>query len=226
MKENYLQSYLLEGADFTERWEFPILQPCHAIPEALIAFSKTKEKENLNQFVHFFEEDDKILPFGRNPRNYFPRLSQFGGVIGCDFSVCRDMPFSEQIGQTLRNRALTFWLQYRNISVIPNVRFSDARSYEFCFEGIPKNSVISIGTHGCTKKKEDIHYLIKGILETIKRLKPEAILLYGAVKKEVEFIITSENVPYKIFPSDTSEFFKNREEKSYPLFAGLNVGGA
>jgi hypothetical protein len=226
MKYSYLQTYLVEGAHYTKGWEFPILQPCHEIPEGLIAFSKTKGETNLNQFVHFYEKDSKILPFGRNPRNYFLRLSQFKGVIGCDFSIYRDMPFSQQIGQTFINRALTFWLQNHGISVVPNIRYGDERSYPVCFDGIPKNSVISIGTHGCTKKRDDINYHIKGVSETIKQLKPEAILFYGAVHKTIKHILNSEEVYYKIFASDTSEHFKKREDNSLPLFDGINRGGA
>jgi hypothetical protein len=226
MKDDNFQAYLFEGAHFTKRWEFPKLHPCHEIPEKILSFSKTKAEMDFNQFVHFYEEDRKILPFGRNPRNYFPRLSQFKGVIGCDFSVYRDMPFSQQVGQTLWNRALTFWLQSHGISVIPNVRYADERSYKFCFDGIPKNSVISIGTHGCTKKKDDIYYLIKGIPETIKQLKPELILFYGVVKEDIKFILDSEKVPYKIFQSDTFEFYRSREENECPLFEGFDVGGA
>jgi len=226
MKEGYLQDYLLEGAQFTENWEFPILQPCHEVPEAIIPFSKTKGAKNLNQFVHFYEIDDKISPFDRNPSIYFPRLSQFMGVIGCDFSVYRDMPFPQQISQTFRNRALTFWLQNHGISVVPNVRYAGKRSYEFCFEGIPQNSIISIGTHGCTKKRDDINMHIEGISETIKQLKPELILFYGAVVEAIESILLFEKIPHKIFKSDTSEFFKKRFEESNPLLEGFDVGGA
>jgi hypothetical protein len=225
MKDDYFQAYLVEGAYYTEGWEFPILQPCHEIPEDLIAFSKTKDEKNFNQFVHFYEKDRKILPFGRNPRSYFPRLSQFKGVIGCDISASRDMPFSQQIGQIFWNRALTFWLQNHGIPVVPNIRYGDERSYPIYFDGIPQNSVISIGTHGCIRKKDDISYHIKGVLETIKQLKPEAILFYGAVNEDIKYILNSEKIYYKIFASDTSDFFRKRKDDIFPLFAGMNTGG-
>jgi hypothetical protein len=226
MKDGYFQAYLVEGAYFTAEWEFPILQPCREIPAGLVAFSKTKGETNLNQFVHFYEEDSKILPFDRNPRNYFLRLSQFKGVIGCDFSMYRDMPFSQQVSQTFRNRSLTFWLQNHGIPIVPNIRYGDERSYRFCFDGIPENSIVSIGTHGCTKKRDDINYHIKGVLETIKRLKPEAILFYGAVNERIKYILNSEKIYYKVFASDTSSFFKKREDNSLPLFDEMNAGGA
>ena len=222
MRDNF-QAFLTEGADWTENTEFPILQSCHEIPEALIAFSNTKEAKDFNSFVHFYERDQNILPFARNPRKYFSRISQFMGALGCDISMYRNMLFPEQMYHTFWNRKLTFWLQNHGISVIPNVRYGDEKTYSFCFEGIPKNSVVSIGTYGCIKKKNDIYYHIKGVAETIKQLKPEAILFYGTIQEDIEFILRSEKVYYKIFRSDTSRIFTNRLDKSCPLFEGLSA---
>lgn len=220
--------YLIEGAHLSSKWNFPILDPCHDIPKDIIAFSKTKGVKNFNQYVHFFEIDEKILPFARCPKRYYPRLCQFEGIIGTDFSVYRNMPYSKQIGEMYNNRALSFWLQKRGISVIPNVRYGDERTYEFCFEGLPKNSVISIGTHGCTKSRDYINYHIKGVKETIKQLKPEIILFYGAVKAEIKMILKTEKVEYKIFDSDTSNYFgsKSNSNETYSLFNEFYVGGA
>jgi hypothetical protein len=131
------------------------------------------------------------------------------------------MPLGMQIANTYYNRALTFWMQNNGFSVIPNVRYGDERSYSFCFEGIPQKSVISIGTYGCIKRKDDIRYHIKGVTETIKQLKPEAIIFYGTLKEEVESMLLLEKVSYKIFRSYTSEFFSERSDKSCPLFEGL-----
>jgi len=222
MRDDF-QAFLIEGADLTENYEFPILQPCHEIPENLIAFSNTKEIKDINSFVHFYERDKNILPFARNPRNYFPRVSQFMGAIGCDISMYHNMSISLQIYNTFRNRALSFWLQKHGISVIPNIRYGDERSYSFCFEGIPKNSVISIGTYGCIKKKDDIFYHIKGVSETIKYLKPEAILFYGTINEDIKYKLSLEGIYYKIFRSDTSRAFENRLDKSCPLFEGLGA---
>jgi hypothetical protein len=219
------QAFLIRGARLSENFGFPVLHPCYEIPKDIVPFSKTKEVDNYNQFVHFYEIDSKILPFGRNPQNYFSWLIQFKGAIGCDISVCRNMPFALQVFHTYWNRALTFWLQNQNFAVVPNVRFGDEHSYSFCFEGIPPKSVISIGTHGCMKKKEDIHYEIKGVSETIRHLKPEAIILYGAVNEDIKYLLETEKVPNTIFPSDTYEFFKNKENESCLFLDGLDIGG-
>jgi hypothetical protein len=115
LKKDHFQAYLLKGANLTGKWEFPKLKPCHEVPEKLIPFSKTKGIKNFNQFVHFYELDEKILPFDNHPRTYFRRLSNFKGVIGPDFSVYRDMPLFKQIGQVSKNCILTFWLQSCNL---------------------------------------------------------------------------------------------------------------
>lgn len=39
---------------------------------------------------------------------------------------------------TYQGRALAHWWGENGMEVIPNVRFADERSYEFCFSGIEK----------------------------------------------------------------------------------------
>ena len=53
------------------------------------------------------------------------------------------------------NRAVGCYLQSHGVYVIPNVRWGDERSYttvelpeKFAFLGVPKNSIVSIGTYG------------------------------------------------------------------------------
>jgi hypothetical protein len=116
-------------------------------------------------------------------------------------------------------------MQKFGISVIPNVRYGDEHSYSFCFEGIPKNSVLSIGTHGCIKTEDDINYHIKGIHETIKILKPEFFIFYGVVHEEIKILLDSEKVYYKKFDDDTSNFYKSKFEENNPLLEGFEFGG-
>jgi hypothetical protein len=145
-------------------------------------------------------------------------LKKFKAVVTPDFSVYRDMPLVVQRHQTYLNRAFGFWLQKNGVPIIPNVRYGDERTYSFCFFLIPQNSVISIGTHGSIKKKEDINYHVKGILETIKHLKPNTILIYGAVVKDIEYILESSNIVYYAYESYISTIFNKKSDPIYPLF--------
>ena len=60
------------------------------------------------------------------------------------------------------------------------MRFSDERSYQFCFDGIEKHSTVAIGTHGCIKKLTDRAFFEKGLAEMVKQLQPKTIIVYGA----------------------------------------------
>jgi hypothetical protein len=216
--KDVFRAYLVEGARFTKGEEYPIIQSCNQIPQKIIPFSKIKNTKDFNQAVHFYEPDYKIEPFGNNPRRYLQRLKKFKAVITPDFSVYRDMPLVVQRHQTYLNRAFGFWLQKNGVPIIPNVRYGDERTYSFCFEGIPQNSVISIGTHGSIKRKEDIAYHIKGIVETIKQLKPNAILIYGAIVNEIKYILESSDIAYCIYKSYISTIFNTKLVPTYPLF--------
>ncbi len=77
------------------------------------------------------------------------------------------------------------WLQANGVKVIPNVRYGDWRTYKVCTEGLPKHSVIAIGTHGTLKNKADRDILIKGLEVVVSRLIPAAIVVYGSCPDSV-----------------------------------------
>ena len=77
-------------------------------------------------------------------------------------------------------RAIGCWLQENGITVIPNIRFSDERSYAFCCDGVSKGGTIAVGSHGCIKVNIERIYFERGMSEIIKRLEPKRIIVYGA----------------------------------------------
>jgi hypothetical protein len=128
------------------------------------------------------------------------------------------MPIAEQISQTYRNRCYSFYLQRQGVKIIPNVRYADPPSYNFCFLGLPKNSVISIGTHGCIKSRDDQEMHYRGLNETIKQLSPSAIVIYGALPNWMEYPLKYHKIHYVHFNSWTHDFFESRQDHSMPLF--------
>ena len=90
-----------------------------------------------------------------------------------------------QLWNTYRGRALAHWLQENGIKVIPNVRFNDERTYDFCFDGIEKDKTVAVGTHGCIKRRADKAYFKAGLSELVKRLSPKNIIVYGAAPDEI-----------------------------------------
>lgn len=93
----------------------------------------------------------------------------------------------------------------------PNVRFADERTYEFCFDGIPENSVIAIGTHGNTRSRVDLSYMINGFQETVKRLAPSVIIIYGSAPLDITSLLEYHKTAYTVFKSETGLFFARKK---------------
>lgn len=81
-------------------------------------------------------------------------LTHFAGIITPDFSTYQDFPLPLKLWNVYRMRAFGYW--YGTIcghAVINNVLWGTAETYNYCFDGIPKNSVVAIGTVGGSPRK-------------------------------------------------------------------------
>lgn len=157
----------------------------------------------------FYEHDVKFERLWNNPKRYLEKLKKFKGVISPDFSLYRNMPLVMQQWNTYRSRALAVWLQNNGIEVIPNIRFNDERTYDFCFDGIEQFKTIAVGTHGCIKNKIDKEYFKKGLAELVKRLSPKTIIVYGATPDDIFKVYKDAGIEIISFES---EFSKSRKQ--------------
>ncbi len=112
-----------------------------------------------------------------------------------------------QIWNVYRSRAVGSFLDSIGIKAIPNVRWTDEISYEFAFAGIEKGSIVSVGTYGCSKKKEDIYLLVRGFAEMIKRIRPSCVVVYGPIVDALRRIIEEYEVNVMQFDSETHKYF-------------------
>lgn len=92
------------------------------------------------------------------------------------------MPLPAVTWNNFRNKLLAASYQNMGISVIPNVSWSREWSYQFCFEGLPHKSVISINSTGIGKDKFSKAMWIKGYEKAIEILEPIHIIRYGAAQ--------------------------------------------
>lgn len=185
---------LVDGATFEGTFEFPVYEKPKEIiiPEKLIPFTQIKRTDDYKEFVMFYEHDVKFADVLNATDNYMNEFSKFKGIISPDCSLYRDMPLSLQIANTYLNRAVGTNIQRKGNNVIPNVRWGDERSYstilfreKFAFVGVPKNSIVAIGTYGCIKSKEDKYYFKEGLRAMLEELKPEVVLVYGAMPDSI-----------------------------------------
>ena len=143
-------------------------------------FSNAISTNDFDQWVHFYEYDYEFEKLWTNPRKYLSHLSKFNGVITPDFSLYRDMPLVMQAWNTYRGKALGHWWQSHSLNVISNIRWGDERTYDFCCAGVPRNSVIAVGSYGCMKILRERKFFAEGLEYAIKTLTPKVIVVYGS----------------------------------------------
>lgn len=85
----------------------------------------------------------------------------------------------ERIWNIYRSRLIGQFYQRQGIKVIPTISWAEIESFDYCFQGISKGSVVSISTIGVKNSSEALKMCKSGMNEMIKRIKPSAILVYG-----------------------------------------------
>lgn len=184
------QAFLVENAYFTRKEEYPILPKAfisNVLPEKILPFSKaiTTREDLTNTFICFYSPDETFERVRRNPKKYISFFKRTAGIIGFDFSIHSDMPIVKQKAQMYDNLSLTYFFAKEGIPIIPNLRCGvDELMPEF-FEAIPKNCIVSIGTHGFCKEireKCEIYYFIDKV---IKELQPKSIIVYGTLSSNM-----------------------------------------
>ena len=89
-----------------------------------------------------------------------------------------------QLWNIYRSRAIGYWLQLNGITVIPNIRFGDHRTFRFCCDGIEERGVIAVGSYGVLRDKKDRAEFLDGLDYVVKRLKPTVIVVYGSAPEK------------------------------------------
>ncbi len=150
------QAYLTEGANMVGEPGIPMLMDLKntQIPKDMIPFGKAKTCNNHRQHVHFYSHDKEFSRVLTATTRYLELLKKYDGVITPDCSILIGQSRCLQQASTYMNRAVGFFLQKNGIPVIPNVRWGDPSTFDFCFLGVAVESIVCISTHGCLATKE------------------------------------------------------------------------
>lgn len=207
-------AFMVEGATFEGKYDFPVSSTIkEEIPTKLIAYDLTKSSTDYDSYVHFYIDDYKFdgkRGIWTYPEKTLERLKKFKGVITPDFSTNIDFPVSLKIYNTYRMRAYGYYLSNNGVNVINNVRWSDPSSYDYCFAGIPKHSIVSIGTIGCLKDSSNWEYFQKGLDEMIRRIEPKIILVYGTMPDKFFKKYIDDGIIFIRYKSQTEIAFEER----------------
>lgn len=163
----------------SEFWQMPIIKNDNYIPSDLIGFNYAKSSANKNTGIHFYIDDYQFERIWNNPDEYIDILKQYECIFSPDFSLYMDMPMPMKIWNIYRSRLIGQYYQSQGIKVIPTLSWAEKETFDFCFEGIPKGSIVSISTIGVKRSKEAMQVWKDGVDELIKRIEPSTILVYG-----------------------------------------------
>ena len=153
-----------------------------------IPFNYAKTAKNRkSKGIHFFVDDYQFVRLWNRPDDYISLLTEFGAVCTPDFSLYTDTPKALQIYNHYRKHWLGAYWQMHGIRVIPTICWSDADSFAWCFDGEPKNSIVSISSVGTQNNKQAAEAFELGCHEALKRLNPSQILWYGKCPEEFDW---------------------------------------
>lgn len=184
--ENF--EYCLEfQPEYEGKYDIPVMEPCYldvSEDDRLLRFCDWKSVNDPENYItHFYYDDYKFIQAWRKPEKYLDRLSRFKAVIAPEFSLYTDFPKTLQILSCYRRQWLAAYWQYNGIEVIPCVLWGDEDSYDFCFDGIPCNGVVSVSTVGIKRKPNwngrQYDLFKRGYDEMLIRIAPDTILWNG-----------------------------------------------
>ena len=197
IKNNFDEGFnleLVQTAFFDGVFEIPKIEPPEKIiiPSAMISYSQRNRSKNFSECIVFYEHDINFADVVRKPEDFVEDLMRFPAIVTPDNSLYRDAPLIVQIANVYRSRAIGHYLQKHGAYIITNIRWGDERSYtaealpeKFAFLGAPKNSIVSIGTYGCIRGKENKYYFREGLEAMLNELTPEVVLVYGSMPKQI-----------------------------------------
>ena len=157
----------------------------------LIGFDKTHigDTEHIDRMVHFFLYDYRFERVWKSPDSDIEKLSQYRAVLSPDFSMYLEMAPVMQLYNVFRNRWCGAYWASKGIRVIPSVNWGDESTFDFCFEGIEKGSVVAISTYMASEhdnRQDQKEWFMAGYNEMLKRIEPEKIICYNTPFAEMQ----------------------------------------
>ena len=206
-RQRTFEKYNLEMFDETEaegKYQMPKIKGVDFVPDDLIGFNYALNSTNKKTGIHCFIDDYQFERLWNNPFNYVDAIGEYQCFLTPDFSLYTEMPLAMKIWNVYRSRLIGQIYQDQDITVIPTVSWAEKETFEFCFDGLPKNSTVAISTIGVKSSNEAMQIWKNGVEEMEKRLTPKTILVYGG---KVEHNYKCKNIIY--FENKVTEALNN-----------------
>ena len=141
----------------------------------------TDKEERAETGLHFYLDDYQFQRLWADPERYIPLLKSYAAVMSPDFSVYSDFPKAAKIWNVYRNMWLACYWQCYGMTVIPTIMWGAPDTFEYCFDGFPTDSIVSVSTDGSAMSDERSPSFMTGYNEMLDRLNPSGIIVHGRV---------------------------------------------
>ncbi|MBR2165453.1 MAG: DUF4417 domain-containing protein [Paludibacteraceae bacterium] len=184
-KKTYQNINLSSELNLVGKYELPEVKPyTDDIPMVLTPYTM-KDTGDTRGAIHFYVDDYRFtgMYMWGNLAHFTEQVSRYRTVIAPDFSLYLDQSRTLNLFQLYQNRVVTAAWQQQGLNVIPSVSWGNADSFDYCFDGLPKNSVLSLGGLGNAHHPSMLELWEYGVHKTIEQLQPIALIIYGAPKQ-------------------------------------------
>lgn len=224
-KQQLVRNEFLYRKQCAGKYEIPIIKKqdidVNKIDFLSYLDAKKDDRKNMGKTIHFFTYDWLFEKVYEQADEELEKLSQYYCLLSPDFSIFTNMPLALQIESVFKNRWCGAYFQSKGLKVISTVSWGDKRSFDFCFDGLEKGSIVAVSTYYRENCEEE--FLI-GYNEMLKRIEPSIVLCYDEPFKSMkgnikEFLPTTYEWTKDLDWKDLVHF---KWEKQHRNVSGLN----
>lgn len=139
-----------------------------------------------------FSYDYKLTLLEEKAHYYIPILSRYKCLGEPDLSIKVGDPLGCAVANTVRSHNIAYRYQKAGCKIIPTMKWSDEASYDVCFSGYEKGGAVLVSTIGVISDERTIIYFSNGFKEMLKRISPDAVVLYGEKKEWMNELFPSQ----------------------------------
>ena len=168
------------------KYDMPLLRrEDMGLPSRWIGFNEVNSYKGdcTSTGVHFFLDDYQFERVWQRPSVYVRSLRRFAVVATPDFSMYTDYPRTMQVWNQYRKQWLGAYWQSCGVHVWPTAAWSDADSYDWCFDGIPQGATVLVSAVGIGKSAAAVARFCAGYAAMMRRIKPAKVVAYGELPK-------------------------------------------
>ena len=211
------------------RWNIPVIPKFQEKPGdfddlLLIGFDKTStdEQKHNARMVHFFLYDYRFERVWEKPDTVLEKLRPYRAVLSPDFSMYLEMAPVLQLYNVFRNRWCGAYWASQGLRVVPTVNWGNETTFDFCFAGIEKGSVVAVSTYMASahdNRCDQKEWFLTGYREMLRRIEPEKIICYHTPFPEMEG-----NIVYVDYERSSWRYLNTRQAFSKENLEDFMIG--